>query len=112
LIPQKDGSWRRGSFNGDEVAYPASTVKLTYLVSAVHWCEQQGKPFDCLEPHVRGMITISDNFEVIGRPFLALFGLVCLVFASLERSFEHCSAPLLVRPFLDRCDCGRHHGSS
>lgn len=56
-------TWRRGVYNPMAVAYPASCVKLTYLLSAMHWCEAQGKRYDCLDEHVRPMISISSNFE-------------------------------------------------
>jgi hypothetical protein len=43
--------------------YPASAIKLTYLLAAMEWCQSQNLPFTCLEPHVRPMITVSDNLE-------------------------------------------------
>ena len=41
LVEGKDGRWLRGSVGGDELAYPASCVKLAFLVGAVHWCAAQ-----------------------------------------------------------------------
>jgi protein phosphatase methylesterase 1 len=61
LVEDKDGRWLRGSILGDELAYPASCVKLSFLVGAVHWCAAQGKGPDCLDAHVRPMIVESDN---------------------------------------------------
>lgn len=63
LIPNGDGTYLRGSYNQNELAYPASTVKLTYMVSALEWCKKQGYSYDCLDTHVRPMIYTSDNFE-------------------------------------------------
>ena len=58
----RDGArWRRGSFGGERLAYPASCVKLGYLVGAVHWCAAQGLQPDCLDASVRPMIVDSDN---------------------------------------------------
>jgi protein phosphatase methylesterase 1 len=61
LVEAKDGRWLRGSVGGDELAYPASCVKLPFLVGAVHWCNAQGKGPDCLDESVRPMIVESDN---------------------------------------------------
>ncbi len=61
LLRQKDGSWKRASFNGDTLSYPASTVKLAYLAAAMHWCRQNNKPYDSLESSVKPMIEKSDN---------------------------------------------------
>jgi hypothetical protein len=38
-------------------------VKLGYAVAAVHWCEADGKPADCLDEHVAPMLRVSDNVE-------------------------------------------------
>ena len=61
LVEAKDGRWLRGSVGGDELAYPASCVKLPFLAGAVHWCNAQGKGPDCLDESVRPMIIESDN---------------------------------------------------
>jgi sterol desaturase/sphingolipid hydroxylase (fatty acid hydroxylase superfamily) len=61
LAEDKRGRWRRGSVGGVDLAYPASCVKLGYLVGAVHWCAAQGKKPDCLDEAVRPMIVDSDN---------------------------------------------------
>jgi protein phosphatase methylesterase 1 len=61
LVEDKDGRWLRGNVGGDELAYPASCVKLAFLVGAVHWCAAQGKGPDCLDGPVRPMIIESDN---------------------------------------------------
>jgi len=63
LIPSEDGSWRRGSFNGDAVAYPASCVKLAYMAAAMHWCREHALPYTHLDHAVRPMIEKSDNFQ-------------------------------------------------
>jgi hypothetical protein len=64
LIKQTIGDktiWRRGSAHPTETAYPASCVKLTYMLSAIEWCKTNKKPIDCLDKHVRPMITVSSN---------------------------------------------------
>lgn len=61
LVEAADGTWLRGSVQGDVPAYPASCVKLPFLVAAVHWCAGQGLAPDCLDSHVRPMIAASDN---------------------------------------------------
>jgi len=61
LVADGDGAWRRGSVEGDVLAYPASCVKLPFLVAAVHWCAGQGRSPDCLDEHARPMIADSDN---------------------------------------------------
>jgi Beta-lactamase enzyme family len=63
LLASNDGSWLRGSVGGREPWYPASCVKLGFAVAAVHWCEAQGKPPDCLDEHVAPMLRVSDNVE-------------------------------------------------
>jgi hypothetical protein len=70
LLQARDGHWRRGAVEGDRLAYPASSVKLGFLVGAVHWCREQGKAPDCLDEFVRPMIVDSDNVatgEVVDR---------------------------------------------
>ena len=70
LLQDRDGHWRRGAVEGDQLAYPASSVKLGFLVGAVHWCREQGQAPDCLDPYVRPMIVDSDNVatgEVVDR---------------------------------------------
>jgi len=61
LVEDGAGRWLRGSVGGDELAYPASCVKLAFLVAAVHWCAEQGRGPDCLDPSVRPMIVESSN---------------------------------------------------
>jgi protein phosphatase methylesterase 1 len=61
LVADRDGGWLRGSVEGDVPAYPASCVKLPFLVAAVHWCAGQGRNPDCLDEYVRPMIVESDN---------------------------------------------------
>jgi sterol desaturase/sphingolipid hydroxylase (fatty acid hydroxylase superfamily) len=61
LLDATDGRWLRGSVDGDALAYPASCVKLAYLVGAVHWCAEHGRAPDCLDLQVRPMIVESDN---------------------------------------------------
>ena len=61
LVTDPDGAWRRGSVGGELLAYPASCVKLPFLVAAVHWCEGQGRGPDCLDALARPMIVESDN---------------------------------------------------
>ncbi|KAF0981246.1 hypothetical protein FDP41_013034 [Naegleria fowleri] len=57
--------WRRGSVNPRQLSYPASCVKLAYLVSSMHWCMAVAKRnrVDCIEEHTHPMITYSDNLE-------------------------------------------------
>ncbi|MGC8840782.1 MAG: serine hydrolase [Candidatus Sumerlaeaceae bacterium] len=62
LVPNTDGTWRRGSYNPEAIAYPASTVKLAYLAAAMYWCRTNGKPYTYLDADVRPMITVSDNY--------------------------------------------------
>jgi protein phosphatase methylesterase 1 len=61
LVADGDGAWLRGDVEGEVLAYPASCVKLPFLVAAVHWCAEQGRSPDCLDEHVRPMIVESDN---------------------------------------------------
>ena len=70
LLQDRDGHWRRGAVEGDQLAYPASSVKLGFLVGAVHWCHEQDRAPDCLDEFVRPMIVDSDNVatgEVVDR---------------------------------------------
>ncbi|MCX7626006.1 MAG: fibronectin type III domain-containing protein [Candidatus Sumerlaeaceae bacterium] len=62
LVPNPDGTWRRGSYNPETIAYPASTVKLAYLAAAMYWCRTNGKPYTYLDADVRPMIAVSDNY--------------------------------------------------
>lgn len=73
LLRAADGRWLRGSVGGDALAYPASTVKLPYLVAAVHWCAEQARPPDCLDADVRPMVVESDNVAT-GRVVDAVSG--------------------------------------
>ena len=61
LVLERDGRWHHGDVEGDVLAYPASCVKLPFLVGAVHWCEAQGRAADCLDEYARPMIVESDN---------------------------------------------------
>jgi len=61
LVEGRDGRWHRGQVEGDVPAYPASCVKLPFLVGAVHWCAEQGRDPDCLDQYARPMIVESDN---------------------------------------------------
>jgi protein phosphatase methylesterase 1 len=63
LVPDTDGAWRRGSFNGDALAYPASCVKLAYLAAAMAWCREHGLPPNHLDHAVRPMVVRSDNVQ-------------------------------------------------
>ncbi len=65
--------WRRGAYGGDRLAYPASCVKLGFLVGAVHWCSAQGRAPECLDADVRPMIADSDN-DASGRVVDAVSG--------------------------------------
>jgi protein phosphatase methylesterase 1 len=62
LVPNPDGSWSRGSYNPNAIAYPASCVKLCYLASAMYWSRINGHPYDYLDWCVRPMIAESDNY--------------------------------------------------
>ncbi|HEX9206899.1 MAG TPA: sterol desaturase family protein [Steroidobacteraceae bacterium] len=61
LLRDATGTWRRGAVEGDAPAYPASVVKLGFLVGAVHWCHEQGRAPGCLDDLARPMIVESDN---------------------------------------------------
>jgi beta-lactamase family protein len=61
LLAAGDGSWRRASFGGRTPWYPASCVKLAFAVAAVRWCENAGRPVDCLDESVLPMLRDSDN---------------------------------------------------
>lgn len=61
LVGDRSGRWLRGAVEGGRLAYPASCVKLAFLVGAVHWCAEQGRAPDCLDEFVRPMIQESDN---------------------------------------------------
>ncbi|MBN1902652.1 serine hydrolase [Candidatus Sumerlaeota bacterium] len=61
LIPGENGTWRRGSYNPEVIAYPASSVKLAYLASAMYWCRINGFPYNHLDNAIRPMIERSDN---------------------------------------------------
>ena len=73
LLRSDDGRWRRGSVGGAALAYPASAVKLAYLVAAVHWCDERGHAPGCLDADVRPMIVDSDNVAT-GRVVDAISG--------------------------------------
>jgi hypothetical protein len=60
LVRDRD-IWKHGAVRGGELAYPASVVKLGFLVAAVHWCREQGREPQCLDRYVRPMIVESDN---------------------------------------------------
>jgi protein phosphatase methylesterase 1 len=62
LLPNGDGTWRRGTYNPDVINYPASCVKLGYLASAMYWCRINGHPYDYLDWCVAPMIVDSDNY--------------------------------------------------
>ncbi|MFO1406684.1 MAG: sterol desaturase family protein [Steroidobacteraceae bacterium] len=61
LVESADGRWLRGSVGGGDLAYPASCVKLAYLVAAAHWCAASNRAPDCLDRSVRPMVVESDN---------------------------------------------------
>ncbi len=63
LIPDGQETWRRGSYNGDALAYPASCVKLAYMAAAMAWCRENGLPPTHLDHAVRPMIVKSDNVQ-------------------------------------------------
>lgn len=73
LVPNADGTWRRGSFNPDAIAYPASTVKLPFLAAAMRWCAANDQPFTALDADVYPMIKDSDNIAT-GRVVDAITG--------------------------------------
>jgi hypothetical protein len=73
LVETTEGRWLRGAHGGDVLAYPASCVKLPFLVAAVHWCTAQGRAPDCLDADVRPMIVQSDNVAT-GRVVDAITG--------------------------------------
>ena len=55
--------WKRGSVDGTLLAYPASTVKLMYMYSAMDWCKKHSQPVDCLDRYVRPMVVVSSNLD-------------------------------------------------
>jgi protein phosphatase methylesterase 1 len=63
LVRDADGTWLRGSYNGEALAYPASCVKLAYLAAAMAWCREHGLPYQYLDHAVRPMIVKSDNVQ-------------------------------------------------
>ena len=73
LLPNPDGTWRRGSFNPINVAYPASTVKLGFLAAAMNWCRTNSHPYNFLDADVYPMIKDSDNIAT-GRVVDAITG--------------------------------------
>jgi protein phosphatase methylesterase 1 len=73
LIPNPDGSWQRGSFNPEVIAYPASCVKLPFLAAAMYWCRINGKPYTYLDDSVAPMIRKSSN-EMTGVVVDAITG--------------------------------------
>jgi protein phosphatase methylesterase 1 len=73
LVETTGGRWLRGAHGGDVLAYPASCVKLPFLVAAVHWCTAQGRAPDCLDADVRPMVVQSDNVAT-GRVVDAITG--------------------------------------
>jgi protein phosphatase methylesterase 1 len=56
-------TWKRGSVDGTLIAYPASTVKLMYMYSAMEWCKKRGQTIDCLDRYVRPMVIVSSNLD-------------------------------------------------
>ncbi|HPB32461.1 MAG TPA: hypothetical protein PLB62_13485, partial [Candidatus Sumerlaeota bacterium] len=62
LVPGTNGTWKRGSYNPDAIAYPASCVKLPYLAAAMYWSRINNKPYDYLDWCLRPMIVDSDNY--------------------------------------------------
>jgi hypothetical protein len=61
LVERGDGSWRYAAVGGEVLAYPASCVKLPFLVAAVRWCAERGRAPDCLDAFARPMMIESDN---------------------------------------------------
>jgi hypothetical protein len=52
LLPTHDPKiWRRASVGGNNPEYPASTVKVPFMLAAMWWCAQHQKPVDCLDNH-------------------------------------------------------------
>ncbi len=61
VLVEYGGRWIRGSVDGDVLAYPASCVKLPFMLAAVHWCAEHGRSPGCLDASVRPMVVDSDN---------------------------------------------------
>ncbi len=80
--------WRRGAYGGDQLAYPASCVKLGFLVGAVHWCAAQGRAPDCLDADVHPMIVDSDN-DATGRVVDAVSGVGNVLDAADDGAFAN-----------------------
>lgn len=61
LVEAAPGDWHRASVDGDVLYYPASCVKLAFMVGATAHCREQGLRPDCLDTAVRPMVVDSDN---------------------------------------------------
>ncbi len=100
LLPAEDGTWRRGSYGGDTLHYPASAVKLAYMAAAAHWERVNNKPVGFLEPHVGPMIRHSDNVAT-GRVVDAITETTNVTDAGTTASYEQWkSARLYASDFL------------
>jgi protein phosphatase methylesterase 1 len=84
LLEAADGRWLRGAYGGDALVYPASCVKLPFLVAAIHWCTAQGRAPDCLDADVRPMVVQSDNVAT-GRVVDAITGVPNVAWADAAR---------------------------
>jgi len=78
LVPNTNGTWRRGSYGQTTLSYPASTVKLGYLAAAMYWCRINGRTYNSLDSSVGPMIRVSDNYQtgvvvdtITGQPNIA-----------------------------------------
>ncbi|MDX1972705.1 MAG: serine hydrolase, partial [Candidatus Sumerlaeia bacterium] len=63
LVKQQDGTWKRGSYEGTALSYPASSVKLPFMAAAMSKAAATGQHYAYLDNAVRPMIEVSDNVQ-------------------------------------------------
>lgn len=78
LVPNANGTWRRGSYGKDVLSYPASTPKLAYMAAAMYWQRINGRAYTSMDSSVGPMIRVSDNYQtgvvvdqITGQPNIA-----------------------------------------
>ncbi|MBN1488726.1 MAG: serine hydrolase, partial [Phycisphaerae bacterium] len=84
--PAQPGTWRRGSYNPEAIAYPASCVKLAYLASSMYWCRMNGHPYTYLDYAVRPMIVDSSNYAT-GQVVDAITGAPNYATSTMDATF-------------------------
>jgi protein phosphatase methylesterase 1 len=67
LLPETDGSWTRIGVNQDTITYPASCVKLPFMMAAMYWERTNGHPVGWIDANfnnaVTDMIVDSSNIQ-------------------------------------------------